>query len=156
MIPLPSQSRLQELFTYDGENLRWAVDHPSVKKGSIAGSIHYNGYRQVKIAKRIYRVHRLIWMLVTGEDPRDLTVDHKDTNPLNNRFDNLRLATSLQQQFNQPGQRGVYKCKRVKGDRWAAMFRHKHLGMFSTEAEARAAYLKAYREAAGDFAHTDR
>ena len=151
-----TQSRLSELFIYSGENLVWACNKGAVKAGTVAGTTHHLGYRQVKVDGGLYRVHRLIWQLVTGDDPGKLSVDHIDGDKLNNSFKNLRLANAFQQQMNKPNTKGVYKLNRVRKDRWVACFRHVQLGIFDTEKEARSAYLKAYREAAGEFAHTSR
>lgn len=156
MLPLPDQSRLLELFNYFEGNLVWARNKGTAKAGMVAGTVHYLGYRQVKVDGTIYRVHRLIWKLVTGEDPGNLSVDHIDGNKLNNAWENLRLANAFQQQMNKPGVKGVHKLNRIKKDRWVACFRHKQLGIFDTEEEARNAYLTAYKEAAGEFAHKSR
>ena len=52
--------------------------------------------------KKQLRLHVFVWALKTGELPNK-TVDHIDRDPLNNQFENLRLATMQQQQHN--------KCK---------------------------------------------
>ena len=156
MRSLPDQSRLLELFKYSEGNLVWARNKGIAKAGMLAGAVHHSGYIQVKVDGIAYRAHRLIWKLVTGKDPGGLSVDHIDGNKLNNAWDNLRLANSFQQQMNKPSVKGVYKLNRVKKDRWVACFRHKQLGIFDTEKEARNAYLMAYQEVAGDFLHISR
>ena len=51
------------------------------------------------IKKKCLLLHRLVFILKTGEEP-SLTVDHIDRNPANNQILNLRLATRQQQQHN--------------------------------------------------------
>lgn len=95
-------------------------------------------------------------------------VDHKDLNTLNNRRENLRLATGGQNQRNKgrlrsntSGFKGVYFCKR--DNKWRATI-HKDskrfcLGSFNTPEEAHDAYCKAAKELHGEFARpgdTDR
>ena len=49
--------------------------------------------------KKRLLLHHFVYILKTGEEP-ELTVDHIDRNPLNDKFCNLRLATSQQQKYN--------------------------------------------------------
>lgn len=67
---------------------------------------------------------RILWTLETGEDPGEFVVDHVDTNPFNQKFSNLRLATKAQNAQNRTmhtnntsGVKGVY------WDRTANMWR---------------------------------
>lgn len=56
-----------------------------------------DGYKEVLLCekgKRIYyRVHRLIWETYNGEIKDDLTVDHINNIPYDNRLENLQLLT---------------------------------------------------------------
>lgn len=103
-----------------------------------------------------YMVHRLVWVWLYGTIPDGLRVDHKDTNGINNRPDNLRLADLTQNGYNKritkrDLPRGVY----VAGKKFKVHFsvRHKsfHLGTFETIEAASAAYEKKARELAGAF-----
>jgi hypothetical protein len=58
--------------------------------GSIVGS-----YLKVKLKGKSYPVHRIIWLLATGEHP-DRFVDHINGNRLDNRLCNLRLVTKAE------------------------------------------------------------
>ena len=103
MKPLPPQDELLRLFNYDPLTgiLRWRVRphaHSGRREGEEAGNLAVLGYRVVTIDYEIYKVHRVIWKMVTGEDAD--TVDHVDRNKVNNRFANLRNATPSEQNYN--------------------------------------------------------
>lgn len=90
-----------------------------------------------------------------------LSIDHKDGNGLNNRRDNLRPATQSQQTANCSKRTNVLTASRFKGvsksgERFYAYVRingkRKHLGTYSTEAEAALAYDEAAKKHFGEFA----
>ena len=105
-----------------------------------------------------YRAHRLIWKMVYG-DPVPDEIDHRDTDPHNNRIDNLRAADSGQNHANNSfswsntGVRGVSRKQDGKFQAYLS-FRRKtiHLGFFDTLEEAMAARRKAAEEIYGEFA----
>jgi hypothetical protein len=87
-------------------------------------------------------------------------IDHKDTNTINDRIENLRPCTSSQNKGNMrllktntSGHRGV----RFKKDRnkWQARInmnrKEKHIGYFDTKEEAIEAYVKKAKEHFGEF-----
>jgi hypothetical protein len=111
------------------------------KVGKNAGCIQKNGYVSVLGEA----AGRLAVYLVTGSFPPDgCHVDHKDGNPLNNKWENLRVLSRGDNLKNQFG-RGYHRDKRRNSYR--AHIRidgvKKDLGAFSTEEEAREAYLNA-------------
>ena len=116
--PLPSRARLEELLTYEPHTgaLRWKQGPGKQRHldGQLAGTLNSEGYSQVAIDKRKYRAHRLIWMLAYGQDPAEREVDHIDGDRLNNRLNNLRLATSSQNKFNLAPHKGRDLPKGVK------------------------------------------
>lgn len=65
--------------------------------GKLAGSERANNkipglfYRIIGIDNVLYKEHRLVWLLHTGQFP-EFDLDHKDGDGLNNRLDNLRLS----------------------------------------------------------------
>jgi hypothetical protein len=87
-------------------------------------------------------------------------VDHRDGDGLNNRRNNLREATSRQNNCNQKGRVGSSPFKGVSWDSrrksWraqiAAAQRHLHLGYFAEEHAAALAYDVAARKQFGEFA----
>lgn len=111
-----------------------------------------DGYIKSKDGK----MHRMVYELVTGQPiPKDKMVDHINRVKHDNRFCNLRLVDSRQNNLNSAprvkakgNSRGVHYCK-SKG-MWIA--RHSinkriHIGQFNTEAEAyqaRLEYIQKY------------
>ena len=94
---MPPQAVLRDYFDYipsSGE-FTWK-DRAYVRKnvrGQIAGSAAGStGYRAVMFKKKIYQVHRLIWMWMTGDDPGDAIIDHINHDRDDNRWENLRLS----------------------------------------------------------------
>lgn len=108
---------------------------------------------------RFVRMHRALM-----GDPIGLEVDHCDSNGLNNRRANLRLATRLQNAWNQ--RRSSLNTSGLKGavfykqrGKWRSMIKengkNKHLGYFATAEEAHIAYAKASAELRGEFGRID-
>ena len=91
----------------------------------------------------------------------DRQVDHRNGDGLDNRRENLRLATNAQNSANQRPRggssrfKGVALCKQT--GRWEANirvnYRQRKLGRFDTEEQAAAAYDAAAAEAFGEYAH---
>lgn len=104
---LPPIEYLRQVLDYNAETgeLFWKERKDAEKKwnarfaGKRAGCFHPDGYVKITINGVIYAAHRLIWVILHGEAPRD-EIDHIDGNGYNNRIDNLREATSSQNGWN--------------------------------------------------------
>lgn len=158
-----SIERLRELLSYNPETgeFRWRVNRGRIKAGDIAGATNNWGHRQIRIDGTKYQAHRLAWLAMKGSWPlRD--IDHKDGDPSNNQFCNLRLATQSQNNansrrriHNRAGYKGVVFCsdrrkpwRAIVGVNKARLF----LGYFETAEEAHSAYVEAATRIYGDFA----
>ena len=156
--PLPPVELLRELFDYDPESgeVRYKKPRKRVRVGEVVRREHPAGYLWISIDRRNYLLHRVIWKMMTGEDPQT-EVDHKDRNRKNNAWSNLRLATALQNRINsvRKGElpRGVRKMR--CGTKFYAQIRVDgkplYLGTFVTAEEAHQAYRKASLELHGEF-----
>ena len=175
------QDYLKTLFLYDPEtgDLIWKerpLSHFATKNaqgvinskcaGKVAGykSFLKNGDPctiQVRFDTKLYKAHRIVWILLVGPIPPEMIIDHIDGNPFNNKLSNLRLATVSQnamnrgpQKNNTSGYKGVFFFKRDKS--WQAQItisgKRKHLGYFDTPELAYSAYLSAEKVLYGDFA----
>jgi hypothetical protein len=76
----------------------WIKSHGTAKAGSVAGCSDNNGYTIIRINKKGYRAHRLVWLYVYGVIPK--YVDHINGNVKDNRICNLRECTNQQNAFN--------------------------------------------------------
>jgi hypothetical protein len=99
-IPLPSQDKLRGLLRYDAQTgvLHWRVRRKGVNSSMVAG-VQNRGYIVVRIDGELFLAHRIIWKLVTGDDPVD-RIDHEDMNRSNNSWSNLREADNGKNMMN--------------------------------------------------------
>jgi hypothetical protein len=133
---------------------RWyaAFDKPTNKYYARRHlAVRVNKYKKI-------RMHREIMGVV---DPK-IQVDHKNGDTLDNRRENLRIATSAQNnanhrmhKSNKSGFKGV--CWDKRRQRWrATIFKGKqyYLGYFDTPESAHDAYVAKALELFGEFART--
>jgi len=116
-----TQTEALALFEYKNGKLFWRVRPScSVYAGDEVGYICSTGYRRLMYKRKVYPIHRVIWLMHYGEMPNE--IDHKDTNKLNNCIENLRVANRKNQQNvgfrldNTSGAKNVYWFKPTK--RW--------------------------------------
>ena len=140
-------------------NFRWRVKpNRRILVNSIAGYLTKQGYMVIKLdGRNLLKASRLAWLYVTGEFPEQ-DIDHKDRNPENNKWRNLRPATREQNVFNRgipkhnnSGILGVAFVERVgRKSKWHARIRVKrkgiYLGAFDRMEDAVAARLAAEKK----------
>lgn len=150
-----TQDRLQALMDYipeTGKFVRKVRRGRIGLAGSLAGTVNQKGYVVIEIDGRPYTAHRLAWLFVTGEMPKN-QIDHLDRNKQNNAWSNLREATNAQNhqnrveplRSNKSGFLGV--CFHKAAGKWVAQIkkdgRRIYLGLHDTPEAAHAAYLAA-------------
>lgn len=160
--PLPSFERVRELLDYDAAtgDLRWRIGRRGASAGKIAGSLHKSGYWTIRIDRRATLAHHLVWIFHYGAgSARD--IDHRDTNKLNNKIENLREATMSQNlanskiaKNNTSGKKGVtWDSERKK---WLSQLtfqgKNLYLGRFDNVDDAHTAYAAKAAELFGEFA----
>lgn len=137
--------------------------HWNTWHGRRAGAAKDGGYIVIRIDDRLYRANRLAWLYVYGRWPK-AEVDHINHDPSDNRWSNLRLASSSRQKMNArrrsdntSGVKGVWYDKRR--NRWIAEImangKKHHLGQFATIEEAKAVRTEAACRLHGAFACFD-
>lgn len=156
-----TQAYLKSILHYDQESglFTWGKNRDSTRIGAVAGTTNASGYVVITHKKRKYYAHRLAWLYVTGCWPAD-EIDHRDVNPSNNKWDNLREATHSQNHRNRKGiAKHGYKGVTQADNRWRAQIQvggvRKHLGSFKTPEEAHEAYKAAAIHLSGSFARFD-
>lgn len=148
--------RAHELLAYDPETgeLRWKVRTGGrALAGALIGNVcKISGYRNVRIDKEPYRLHRVIWLMQTGEWP--FQIDHCNRDRADNRWVNLREtceALNLQnvekaRVDSTTGLKGVHVDARRPGVFHARIKvggKHFWLGRFETAELAHLSYLDA-------------
>ena len=150
MKKLPDIELLNKLFSYDKDTgiIRWKIQASiRIKVGDIVGCYNSEGYRVCRIQGTAYALHRVIWKLMTGEDPMELNIDHIDRDRANNKWSNLRLTDSRGncenrgiRRTSKTGYTGVSRDR----DRYRAQIvvrgEYFYLGTFPTPEEASVAY----------------
>lgn len=187
-----TQKRLKELLDYDPRagiftwKVRLAKDFQSGTQtaehncaiwngrfaGKRAGSLSARGCRTLSMDGKVLKEHRLAVLYMNGSYPDDL-VDHKNLDPTDNRWENLREASSQQNNANRgriknkkhnlpKGVHPYWTRKGRKGKSFIDPNKFKasieingvqvHLGLFSNVESAQAAYADAAKKYFGEFA----
>ena len=98
-----TQDYVKQLFEYrDGELYRKTSISNSYA-GDKVGGRNREGYLRAKINDKTYYLHRLIFLMHHGYLPK--LIDHIDGNKLNNKIENLRAATHVENLFNRKAQK---------------------------------------------------
>lgn len=179
---LPSPEELRQLLRYEPETgkLFWrergpewfehgkqgAARHCKSWNARFAGkealtATHIQGYKDGHVNSRHLLAHRVIWAIVMGEWPEH-DIDHDDGDKANNRWRNLRPATSAENMQNKPVRRDSSTgIKGVQFHQQTGKFianiqahgkRH-YLGLFNRAEDAKAAYDMAAARLHGSFAN---
>lgn len=121
---------------------------------NIRGRLYAYGYAGEKGKKKSMSMHRFIIGAKKGQ-----ITDHKNRNTLDNRKENLRLCTTVQNNTNSLRKNTVSGYKGVshaKGDKWHARIKvngkYIFIGSFKDKLEAARAYNKAAKIHWGEFA----
>lgn len=150
-----------KVFEYRDGRLYWRepTNPKRTPVGSVAGTIGKLGYIHIQYQRRIYKAHRLVYLMFNGHMPKML--DHIDGDRLNNRIENLRLATPLQnaqnarkRTDNTSGVKNVSYHKRIK--KWSVSLsvnrKIRHFGYFDDLELAELVALSAREKYHGAFA----
>ena len=157
-----TQAQLKEYIHYSPlTGVFTRISSPYEAKLGVINSCanHSNGYFQIGISGKLYKAHRLAWMYMHGEWPKD-QIDHINRDKIDNRIDNLREASSAQnnqnvglRSDNASGIKGVTYYK-ITG-KWVAKInisgKLKHIGYFKTLEEASQAYESYAKQHHGEF-----
>lgn len=160
-----TQQEASFFVSYDPENGKFFCKKRRHKTGIIDGGYeiggHKNGYIQIPVAGKLYRAHRIAWLLMTGEfPPKGKEIDHITGVRDDNRWCNLRLADRCQNNMNmglskanKSGVRGVSWCS--EKNKWDVRIRANKklilLGRFAVFEDAVKARQEAERQHHGEF-----
>lgn len=147
---------IARLFTYDRETgvLYWkARTNITIKHKYVAGySTDKDGYRRVRIGKKLYQEHRIIMLLCFGHIPENAEIDHINHMRDDNRLSNLRFVTTPENCRNRSvssksttGVTGVYFKKSLNKFtvQITVNYQLHYLGLYNTLEEAAAARAEA-------------
>lgn len=128
-----------------------------VKIGDEAGGPTSTGYRQVGVFGNIYLVHRIAYLIMVGHWPFQY-IDHANGERDDNRWVNIRacshahnMANCKTYKSNSLGLKGVVRHRNRFMARIKLNGKMQYLGLFDTPEEAHGVFVKAHREAHGEF-----
>jgi hypothetical protein len=154
-----TRERVLELLDYYPESgfFVWKVTRGRAKVGYVAGKIQTSGnrtnyrYIAITIYGVEYAAHRIAVLIMTGEfPPRDVQIDHRDRSSFNNKWENLKRTTNIENQWNRgPNKKNKLGLKGVvrRGKNYRASItiasKRFHLGTYISPELAAAAYRRA-------------
>lgn len=137
--------------------------HLTRDAGKVVGCKSANGYLFAMVAGVTYPLHRLIWVLMNGDIPEGLYVDHKNGVRDDNRWENIKELVNWSQNQRNAGIRkdslsGYKGVKRLKSGRyWARVTppeggQQISLGVYDTAEEAHVVVMKYNKDTFGKYA----
>lgn len=173
----PSQALIKEIFIYNPQTgiftwrkrgLHLFASEASMRRwntrrsGKVAGSLwaNKNGYKCYRLRFLGYSIesHRAAFIYMTGSAP--VSVDHKNRNPMDNKWENLRSSDWLDNaknktinRRNKTGESGVWWDKSRKNYQACVTCNYKRyrLGRFDSKSDA----IKAVRKKRKELGFTD-
>lgn len=167
---LPTCVELRNLFSYNPQTgiFLW-VKVPyyirRVKVGDEVGGQIVKGYKTVSLNGHKKPLTHAIWCYMTGKYPEEgFYIDHKDRNPLNNIWGNLRLVTPQENSSNQSDRkktlrallRGVERVKEAERYYARCMFKGKKYTcphIRDTQEEAHQDYVELHKKLHGQYSN---
>lgn len=153
--PNITQSELKEALNYDPETgvFTWNINIGTRAKAGNTPSNIRDGYSRIKVNGKQYQAHRLAWLYVHGEWPRQ--IDHINHIRSDNRLINLREVSVSDNTRNQTlskkntsGVCGVHWCKRQ--NKWRSQInangKRMTIGYFDKKEDAISARKAAEKE----------
>jgi hypothetical protein len=133
-----SAKRVNELFEYrDGKLYNKTNRASTSRKGKMVGTKNAGGYLDVRIDKKNYRLHRLIWIMHNGDIPEKRVIDHRNGIKTDNRIENLRSVTIQENTFNSKSKGySWHKSKQKYQAQICVNGVQKYLGLFVKEEDA--------------------
>lgn len=156
--PELTQERLRSLLKYCPASglFSWVESGPGRVSGTIAGCLSSQGYIVIRVDGVLYGAHRLAIFFIYGAWPEEDS-DHKNSNRVDNRLDNLRCATRSENNQNKrwpergkskDAPLGVSWCSATES--WRSQIvvdgTHREIGRFDDANAAHQAYLAKKRE----------
>ncbi len=156
-----AQKHFSTLNSWSVWNSRFAGKEAGSKRTGKRGerrNIAVNFHAGTKVS--VYTAHSLIFAIMGTLVPDDKIIDHRNTDPFDNRWENLRLVDDTQSACNRkkrnggvndlpkgiiPRNSGFQARIGINGKRF-------HLGVFKTVEEAHKAYCDAAEKLHGEFA----
>lgn len=99
LTPLPEASFLHHMFTYEPDTGR-LIWNKNLKEAGCRQKRRNGEPNAVRVGIQFgeklvqFVAHRIIWAMMNTEPvPHGMVIDHRDGNPFNNKWGNLRLAT---------------------------------------------------------------
>jgi hypothetical protein len=153
---------LHGLFEYREGNLYWKNHIQKARNGKKAGHLHSSKYTRIKINYKIYKAHQLIFMMFNGFFPK--MIDHIDGNPKNNKIENLRETTAVQNLYNSKirndnssGTKGI--CWNKKQKKWRVYInvnkKRREIGSFKDLEIAELVAIEARNKYHGEFSRNE-